>query len=83
MPKVVYGTHWDIPNANKTNQQRIVVIGAAFGTGSKKRCIELLLICFFDPSRIDPALAGLYRTFTHARRMVRKDIDRYGDFVRT
>ena len=83
IPKAIYATQWNLPSRAKSGRLRTAIIGNALGAGSKMRCIEILLACFYEPTRIDPALAALYRTFTHARRMTRKSIDRYGDFIRT
>ena len=45
------------------------------------RCLEILLTLFLDPTRTDPLFAAIYQTFTHARRLLRKNENRYLQFI--
>ena len=44
------------------------------------RCVEVLITAFFDPTRIDPMFAAIYRTFTHARLLLLRRTNRYDQF---
>ena len=46
------------------------------------RCLEILMTVNYDPARIDPLFAALYRSFTLLRRVLLKGEDRYHMFCR-
>ena len=46
------------------------------------RCLEILMTVNYDPARIDPLFAALYRSFTLLRRVLLKSDDRYHMFCR-
>ena len=83
VPKAICSTQWDMRCFSKSGRLRTAITGNTFGAGSKMVCVEILMLRFFDPTRSDPTPAAFYRTFTHARGMTRKSVDRYTEFIRT
>ena len=73
-------TQWTAANQRKLCLARNCILKGIWSATSKMRCVEVLITAFFDPTRIDPMFAAIYRTFTHARLLLFKRTSRYDPF---
>ncbi len=77
IPAAVSGTLWDIPSLKKVDGLRSSVTNAVWGKGRKQRSREIVLAIINDATRTDPLAAVVYRRLDDARRLMRKNPQRY------
>ena len=77
IPTATFGTNWSGPSLEAAAKLRSSTVNCVWGTTSKNRCIEVVLGILNDPTRVDHTLAPVARTVSDARRMLRKNEDRY------
>ena len=61
---------------------RDAIMRGIWSRRSKMRCLEILYSLLFDPTKLDPYFAAICRSFYVARRMLRKNLPRYEDFMK-
>ena len=81
VPRAIANTHWNLPSFPTMDRLRTIIITGVWGCRALMRCVEILFSILFDPSRIDPYFAALYKSFGDLRRMLRKHPQRYHAFV--
>ncbi len=77
IPMVVSGTLWDIPSAKQLDGLRTRVMNAVWGRTRQQRAREIVLSVLNDAARTDPLAAIAFRRLDDARRLMRKDYNRY------
>jgi hypothetical protein len=82
IPKAIFATQWNIPSFPALSKLRTVIMQGTWGSKARMRCLEILMTVSYDPARIDPYFAALYRSFTLLRRVLLKSEARYHMFCR-
>ena len=83
VPRGISGTQWNLPSFPCMSRFRTAIMKGTWSNKSRMRCLEILMTLVFDPTRIDPFFASLYRAYSILRRLLRKGGDRYFRFVET
>lgn len=81
VPRAIANANWNLPSFPTMNRLRTIIITGVWGCRALMRCVEVLFSILFDPSRIDPYFAALFKSFGDLRRMLRKNPQRYHAFV--
>ena len=80
IPKAIFATQWDLPSFPALNELPTTIMQGTWGSRARMRCLQILMTVSYDPTRIEPLFATLYRTFTLLRRILLESVDRYNMF---
>ena len=81
IPKMTYGTQWNLPSSAAVKSIRSRILQAIWGTNNKMRCAEIVLSVLHDATRVEPTFACATRSLLVARRMVLKSRERYDKLI--
>ncbi len=77
VPMAVSGTLWEIPSVKQLDGLRTSTINAIWGKNRKQRSREVVLAVLNDATKTDPLAAMVFRRLEDARRLMKKDWNRY------
>ncbi len=77
IPMAISGSLWDLPSAKSLDGLRASTLNAIWGKNRKQRAREIVLAILNDPVKTDPLAAMVYRRLDNARRLFKKDHNRY------
>ena len=80
IPKMVYGALWTFPTSACTGKLRSATIGAVWGMRQAMRCPEVVVGLLYNPVRVDPTSAMVYRGLCDLRRLFGKSQEAYDQF---